>query len=502
MDCCTIQIAMKRILYIFILLSGLSARGQVLTRYLNTANEKTIARGQFGVDSASYVPADTIMRASWDKTKPAIAVKSGIHYIWSVSAQKWIRSGVTDWADLTGKPTEFTPSSGSSYYIQNQTASAQTANFWISGNGKLGGNLYTLGGYIYGSDGSGGSGTLAKVFVNDDNGSFLQYDNSYVGIGGNVINLQVDNSVRAILTSSLFTTSNRFLVTNTAGYTDDLSTTLQVWGPSYYKGIARFDTSITLANLSSAPGGSNGRMYYNTTTNQFQGYRNGAWKNYLMEGDDQHGGNTDITFTANRTWNANSKLLYIDNLLGFRLGGVTNDNSHIMTYQMNNSGQFLFGLVGNIAGNTGVFTVAEKNSFNPRAGFYSVDPDGLRNYVYTYKDSLVLHVKNTSTPLKILNLPAGSSTDYQLTYDNTNSKVTKREARDGNTLKSGDGSTNSFTIAHGLSGTPSYIDVDAGSTDAKGFDYIEADGTNITIHYSTAPTTGTNNLKFYWQAKL
>jgi hypothetical protein len=70
----------------------------------------------------------------------------------------------------------------------------------------------------------------------------------------------------------------------------------------------------------------------------------------------------------------------------------------------------------------------------------------------------------------------------------------------GQSVQSGDGTTTSFTISHGYSGVPVMWLVTPASTDAKGEQYTTADGTNITVHYTTAPASGTNNLTFNWMA--
>ena len=42
-------------------------------------------------------------------------------------------------------------------------------------------------------------------------------------------------------------------------------------------GTVRVQNSLTLGNLASDPAGANGMIYYNTTTNKFRGFENGAW---------------------------------------------------------------------------------------------------------------------------------------------------------------------------------------------------------------------------------
>lgn len=74
----------------------------------------------------------------------------------------------------------------------------------------------------------------------------------------------------------------------------------------------------------------------------------------------------------------------------------------------------------------------------------------------------------------------------------------------GTNTQSGDGATTVFNIPHGLSTTPTYWNVQAASNDASNSNikYVEADATNIIIHYYTSPITGSSNLTWTWAAKL
>lgn len=46
-------------------------------------------------------------------------------------------------------------------------------------------------------------------------------------------------------------------------------------------GTARIQNALTLGSLASDPAGTNGMIYYNTTTNKFRAYENGAWVNII-----------------------------------------------------------------------------------------------------------------------------------------------------------------------------------------------------------------------------
>lgn len=72
----------------------------------------------------------------------------------------------------------------------------------------------------------------------------------------------------------------------------------------------------------------------------------------------------------------------------------------------------------------------------------------------------------------------------------------------GTSTKSGDASTTTFTIAHGLGSTPGFANVIPTSTDADSDFYLTVDATNITVNYPFAPPTGTSNLTYMWRAAV
>ena len=59
-----------------------------------------------------------------------------------------------------------------------------------------------------------------------------------------------------------------------------------------------------------------------------------------------------------------------------------------------------------------------------------------------------------------------------------------------------------FTIPHGIDGTPSHVNVTPGSAAAAGSFHATADATNITVTYVAAPAAGANNVKLNWSAQL
>ena len=72
----------------------------------------------------------------------------------------------------------------------------------------------------------------------------------------------------------------------------------------------------------------------------------------------------------------------------------------------------------------------------------------------------------------------------------------------GTATFSGDGTTTTFTIAHGLVSTPTTYYVEAASADAAGDKYVTADDTNLTVTFATAPPSGTDNVVLKWEAKV
>lgn len=88
-----------------------------------------------------------------------------------------------------------------------------------------------------------------------------------------------------------------------------------------------------------------------------------------------------------------------------------------------------------------------------------------------------------------------------LIYWDGSAWVDTREST-GNETQSGNGSTTTFNIAHGLGTTPAYFNAVAKNAATAGIAYITADSTNIAVNYTTAPASGTDNLDWTWIAKV
>lgn len=73
----------------------------------------------------------------------------------------------------------------------------------------------------------------------------------------------------------------------------------------------------------------------------------------------------------------------------------------------------------------------------------------------------------------------------------------------GTETQSGDGTAKTFTISHGLPGTPNYAEVNPSSEDASTDFYVSnVTSSNIEITYDAAPPSGTDNLSWYWRAEV
>lgn len=94
-----------------------------------------------------------------------------------------------------------------------------------------------------------------------------------------------------------------------------------------------------------------------------------------------------------------------------------------------------------------------------------------------------------------------------LAYNGIWNKVLKASSSSSSGTGSGIGSKftangggTSFTIAHGLGVIPTFVEVGAGSADARGNFSWTADANNITVTYPVATPSGTNNVVLWWTA--
>lgn len=113
-------------------------------------------------------------------------------------------------------------------------------------------------------------------------------------------------------------------------------------------------------------------------------------------------------------------------------------------------------------------------------------------------------------PLRVERIVPGATGDAlvwdgsQWVADNS-TYIASNDVEDGVALFSGDGTTTTFTVSHSLGTAPSLVLVQFTSIDAR--DSGPAQVTNETstsfdVVFSVAPPSGTDNIEFYYQARL
>lgn len=78
------------------------------------------------------------------------------------------------------------------------------------------------------------------------------------------------------------------------------------------------------------------------------------------------------------------------------------------------------------------------------------------------------------------------------------------EGNYGRVTISGDGTSTTYQIPHGLSAAPLYCNVVPSTSAAAnaGVKYVDSNATNITVHFTNPLPSGTNNIVLYWEAKI
>jgi hypothetical protein len=76
------------------------------------------------------------------------------------------------------------------------------------------------------------------------------------------------------------------------------------------------------------------------------------------------------------------------------------------------------------------------------------------------------------------------------------------ERKGGIATFSGDGSTLTFLIPHGLTATPTVALVGKAIGGLPAIDYWEADATHIKVYFVSAPPSGTENVKIWYLALM
>ncbi|RLF78872.1 hypothetical protein DRN38_06665, partial [Thermococci archaeon] len=129
-----------------------------------------------------------------------------------------------------------------------------------------------------------------------------------------------------------------------------------------------------------------------------------------------------------------------------------------------------------------------------------------RNRVSGANHRYNIRTENGSDYIDIVLNVLGDYYTGQLSVVGTNNVIKQNRGytteNSGTATFSGDGTTTQFSIAHGLVKAPSKVLVTPMSADAAGDFYVTADDTYIYINYSTAPPSGTDNVKVSWYAEV
>lgn len=121
------------------------------------------------------------------------------------------------------------------------------------------------------------------------------------------------------------------------------------------------------------------------------------------------------------------------------------------------------------------------------------------DYPCVWIRSILFEVYTSATKTGYVIYPA----EYDITGKTQVSFTLQLVRNSGTATFSGDGTTTTFQIAHGLGSIPTNYFVQPLSSDAQSSTYnVSVDATYITITYTTAPAGGTDNLKFYWYAEV
>jgi hypothetical protein len=184
-------------------------------------------------------------------------------------------------------------------YIHNQNAAAQTGNFWINGSGKFGNDIQI-------NAATDGSWNLNLHASTNDVGSISWTKPSAGWYIGGRDDLTLKSSAQLYLQSA-----NNIMRSDQLKLTGDGTHLINGYYANDHDAFTIHNTfnapgdgtifkvrSDGLLNIATSPsdmGGSlsNGGLFYNSSTHQFRGYRNGQWKNFLMEGD-VSGGNVSL----------------------------------------------------------------------------------------------------------------------------------------------------------------------------------------------------------------
>ena len=252
---------------------------------------------------------------------------------------------------------------GSNDFIQNQNSVLQNANFKISGGASV--NQLNANGIHIGNNADGWWGENNQLLGN------TAFGKSHVGGAPNegyLIGVGGDNGTGNFKALRLHINTTGFPGTEGTGPVLEFSGRKHGNGSTGFGQILGYSTNIVhggamnfytnreygaygvmelamtlndqqevvvnnllkLGNKNADPTGANGALFYNSATNKFRGYQNGAWKNFLVEGDVVEGSvslpSNQIAFGTGSTITSNSNLTYDGSTFAINASSIASVN--------------------------------------------------------------------------------------------------------------------------------------------------------------------------------
>jgi len=408
-------------------------------------------------------------------------------------------------------------------YIQNQSATPQSATFNITGLAKAGSSSITGNSSVGGDMAVGGSTTINNLMsYNLGANGDTNYERVRQYWSGNVFNFRSENGGSGVAREILFTGAASAFQTN---------------GSSI-----RFNNNIDLnGNLSANTGGinsaANNANALPITTNSGVNIRG---TNTLSTGVFSA---FSVYPTVNQTGNPSSNILYLSPYFQAAGSGAqllinagsntaaNNGGTHTSVFSVDRTGNIIASGKGTFAGApTGAndvvrLTDLKSNKLNTAASATITTAQLLANNgtFYIYVDasggartitllSVAAHLGKTVVVMKTdastntvnvvgsgFNYTIGTTSGVQITENGTTFIANSLDVITNKVVTaSGNGSSTTIVIPHGVSNVTanSYYLAMPRNSASSGISYATIDATNISIVYTVAPASGTNNLSY------
>lgn len=303
----------------------------------NTANTNEIVIGDRTLGAGSNTA--TLGNTSIITTRLRGAVQGGSFVKDGGTSSQFLK------ADGSSDGTDYATSTGGTGYIQNQNASAQSANMWISGEGKFNGDLYlNRSGLVASAPLKYGTNNVDNWFIGQSPLGTSTNDLSWYSYGTNSTVLNLNHSTGAATFASTITASNGTLIGGslTSGYiprttgTNSLGNSL-IYDDGTNVGIGTATPSQKLSVSGNISLDTGGYIYGNSTTPYLRlSQENGSFLGYANSGIGLYGSLADVYATDNITFRTNSTervnvsssgVLKINNLSGTGTRTVVADAS-------------------------------------------------------------------------------------------------------------------------------------------------------------------------------